>query len=223
MRDLSNLVENYYENYYEKVNARQCKSSRFSFHQDIEKQCDKDSTYPDILELGAGEGQHRRFVKHQYLRYLVTDIREITNPELLPISEGFIPNKPGNYRAHADATCLVYGDESFNRVVAGCLLLHLADPLRAVDEWYRVLKRGGRIDALVPRDESFLVGLYRSLYSRRKSKKLGFADFDIVNSLNHITYYDRVLRLTSARYDSNEISFTHFPPRARKLSNFTSL
>lgn len=141
MRDLSNLVENYYENYYEKVNARQWKSSRFSFHQDIEKQCDKDSTYPDILELGAGEGQHRRFVKHQYLRYLVTDIREITNPELLPISEGFIPNKPGNYRAHADATCLVYGDESFNRVVAGCLLLHLADPLRAVDEWYRVLKK----------------------------------------------------------------------------------
>ena len=212
MRDLSKLVEDYYLNYYEKVHGSQWGESRLSFHKDIEKPLDRDSNYPDILEVGAGEGQHQRFIRHQYSRYLATDLRDIVNAELFPINEGYVPNYAGSFRAYGDATSLAYGDETFDRVVAGCLLLHLADPLKAIDEWYRVLKKGGRIDALIPRDESFLVGVYRSLFSRRKAMKLGFKDFDLVNALEHVTHYSRVIRLSSARYDSKEISFTHFPP-----------
>ncbi len=220
MRDLSNLVEDYYLNYYEKVHGSQWGESKLSFHKDIEKPFDLESNYPDILEVGAGEGQHLKFISHQYSRYLATDLREIANAELLPIKEGHVPNYAGNFRAYGDATSLAYGDGTFDRVVAGCLLLHLADPLKAVDEWYRVLKKGGRIDALIPRDESFLVGIYRSLFSRRKATKLGFKDFDLVNALEHVTHYSRVLRLSTARYDSTEIGFTHFPPILGKFKIF---
>ena len=212
MRDLSNLVEDYYLNYYEKVHNIQWGESKLSFHKEIEKPFDLESNFPDILEVGAGEGQHQRFISHQYSRYLATDLREIANAELLPIEEGHVPNYAGNFRA--------YGDATFDRVVAGCLLLHLADPLKAIDEWYRVLKKGGRIDALIPRDESFLVGIYRSLYSRRKATKFGFKDFNLVNALEHVTHYSRVLRLSTARYDSTEISFTHFPPIFGNLKIF---
>jgi len=220
MRDLSNLVEDYYSNYYEKVHGSQWGESKLSFHKDIEKPFNHESNYPDILEVGAGEGQHLRFISHQYSRYFATDLREIANTELQPIKEGYVPNHAGNFRAYGDATSLAYGDETFDRVVAGCLLLHLVDPLKAIDEWYRVLKKGGRIDALIPRDESFLVGFYRSLYSRRKAIKLGFRDFDLVNALEHVTHYSRVFRLSTARYDSTEIDFTHFPPILGNLKIF---
>lgn len=94
------------------------------------------------------------------------------------------------------------------------------DLLKAIDEWYWALKKGGRIDALIPRDESFLVGFYRSLFSRRKALKLGFKDFDLVNALEHVTHYSRVLRLSQARYESTEIDFTHFLPILGSLKFF---
>lgn len=220
MRDLSNLVGEYYLNYYEKVHGSQWGESRLSFHKEIEKPFDHESNYPDILEVGAGEGQHLRFIKHRYSKYLATDLRTIDNEELTPIMEGDVPNYAGNFRAFGDAAALAYGAETFDRVVAGCLLLHMADPLKAIDEWYRVLKKGGRIDALIPRDESLLVGIYSSLFSRRKAWKLGFKEFDLVKALEHVTHYSRVVRLASARYDSNEIGFTHFPPILGRLKFF---
>lgn len=220
MRDLSDLVEDYYQNYYARVHESEWKKSWFSFHKEIEKPFDLESDYPDILEVGAGEAQHLRFIKHQYSKYLATDLREIANPELIPIEEGQVPNYAGNFRAYGDAIALKYSDETFDRVVAGCLLLHLADPLKAIDEWYRVLKKGGRIDAFLPRDESLLVDIYRSFFSRRKALKFGFKDFDLVNALDHVTHYSRVLRLSSTRYDSTEIAFTHFPPILGKLKFF---
>ena len=40
----------------------------------------KSDTIKEILELGAGQGQHSKFVKNSFITYLQTDFR----PELLP-------------------------------------------------------------------------------------------------------------------------------------------
>jgi ubiquinone/menaquinone biosynthesis C-methylase UbiE len=92
------------------------------------------------------------------------------------------------------------------------LLLHLNEPMTALEEWLRVLKKDGVIDTVVPNDQSILVKLYRSIYSRRKSKKLGFADFDLVNAFEHRSYYERVFLLVKATFPISQFEFVHYPP-----------
>jgi ubiquinone/menaquinone biosynthesis C-methylase UbiE len=210
MRDLDDVVEDYYQKYYESVHGCQWKSRFFSIHAAIENRFQEINSFERCLELGAGNGQHLDFVTHKFEIYIATDIRPIVNLRLLELDEGIIPKENGIYQAFGDATRLLYEDESFDRLIAGCLLLHLADTVKTLDEWIRVTKIGGRIDALVP-TTSLAVAIYRMIFSRRKAKKLGCYDFDLVNALEHVTYYERIIEIVLARYNTLSIEVEHFP------------
>jgi len=219
MRDLGSIIDSYYINYYRKVHGHQSKYSFLSFHKKIESIYKPQDFVGSVLELGSGQNEHKSFVKHEYNSYLSTDVREISTPLFSPLDPGVLPTSCGDFKSIADATDLKYPDESFDRVVTACLLLHLPDPLKAVDEWLRVLKFGGHIDALIPNYESLIVPVYQALFTQRKAKKLGFNDFQLVNALEHVTYYSRVVRLVSARYESEEVKFDHFPPVLGKIKS----
>lgn len=49
-----------------------------------------------------------------------------------------------------DSHCLPFRDGVFTRVVANCLLEHVANPLHTMREIKRVLKRGGNAEVMVP-------------------------------------------------------------------------
>lgn len=210
MRNLDNLVEDYYQKYYDLVHGNQWKFRFLSIHGAIESNFKSNECFEKCLELGAGNGQHLAFLNHQYEVYIATDIRPIINPSLVELKEGTLPQAKGVYKSFGDATKLLYEDESFDRLVAGCLLLHLPNTLQTIDEWVRVTKVGGRIDALVP-TSSLIVSLYRMMFSRRKAKTLGCSDFDLVNALEHVTYYERVIEIVLGRYDDFQIKVEHFP------------
>jgi ubiquinone/menaquinone biosynthesis C-methylase UbiE len=210
MRNLDNLVEDYYQKYYDLVHGSQWKFSFLSIHAAIEAKFRRDDHYEKCLELGTGNGQHLGFLNHQYDIYIATDVRPIINPSLTELEEGELPQNRGKYKSFGDATKLLYKDESFDRLIAGCLLLHLPNTLQTIDEWVRVTKVGGRIDALVP-TSSLTVSLYRSIFSRRKAKKLGCFDYDLVHALEHVTYYERVIEIVLGRYDDFQIEVQHFP------------
>ena len=113
-----------------------------------------------------------------------------------------------------------------NRIVSGCLLLHLDNQISALEEWLRVLKPEGVIDTLIPNDQSLLIWLYRLVISRKKSRKLGFMEFDLVNAFEHRSYYERIFRLVSAVFPSEQFEFQHYPPiigRVRLLRAFSVL
>lgn len=54
---------------------------------------------------------------------------------------------------HADATDLPYKNEVFDIYFGGILIQELKDPLAAIKEAYRVLKKGGRAGFTVPDPE----------------------------------------------------------------------
>lgn len=220
MSKFEKLVEDYYENYYEKVHAIQWKTGLLSFHKKIERPYDTKAFSARILEVGSGEGQHLNLVRQKYDCYIATDIREIRNQTFCLIGAGVLPDSPGLYKAKGDATALSYPDSSFDRVIAGCLLLHLNDPLSAISEWLRLLNTGGHIDALIPNDQNLLVRVYSVFWSRRKAKKLGCRDFDLVKLIEHVTYYQRVTKLIDASFDSATIKYDHFPPLFGLFSTF---
>ena len=209
---IQKLVDDYYLLSYEKVHSNLQTKSRFSFHFYLESARTALEKYPIVLEIGAYNSSHLKFLKHDFEVYLVTDIRAVNDNEIPTIESGLIPKESGIYKSIADATLLPYSNESVNRVVTGCLLLHLDDQISALEEWLRVLKPGGVIDTLIPNDQSFSIWLYRLLFSRRKSRKLGFNDFDLVNAFEHHSYYQRIFRLVGATFPTEQFEFQHYPP-----------
>ena len=225
-RDIQSLVDHYYRNYYREIHSNLESNRRFSFHFQLESAYSRLESFPIVLELGAGNLSHSKFIKHAYEIYLLTDIRTIEDTKTPEIASGLIPQQPGLYKSIADARTLAYSENSVDRILTGCLLLHLDEPVAVLEEWLRVLKSGGVIDTVIPNDQSLLVWLYRSLYSRRKSRKLGFRDFDLVNAFEHHSYYERIFRLVDAAFPIDELEFRHYPPligRVRLLRAYSIL
>ncbi len=226
MNDIQGLVDQYYEKFYSAVHGMQWKQTFYSPHRYIERRYKSHEHLSTVLEVGGDEGQHLEFINHKYDTYIVSDLRLNTRVRLLQIQSGIIPSKSGEYFSIADATQLKYDSGVFDRVVSGCLLLHLPNTLEVLEEWLRVLKIGGHIDALVPYDESFLVRCYRALFSRRKAKKLGFNQFDVVNAFEHVTHASRIFTLANHGFPRVSVHVDHFPPligRFRPLRAFSVL
>ena len=225
-RDIQSLVDCYYQKYYKKIHSNLESNGSFSFHFQLEAAYSRLENFPIVLELGAGNLAHSKFLKHAYEIYLLTDIRIIEDTRIPEIEPGLIPQQPGIYKSMADARTLAYSKNSVDRILTGCLLLHLDEPVAVLEEWLRVLKSGGVIDTVIPNDQSLLVWLYRSLYSRRKSRRLGFRDFDLVNAFEHHSYYERIFRLVNAAFPIDHLEFHHYPPligRVRLLRAYSIL
>ena len=225
-RDIQSLVDHYYQKYYREIHSNLESNRRFSFHLQLESAYSRLESFPIVLELGAGNLSHSKFLKHAYEIYLLTDIRTIEDATTPEIESGLIPQQAGTYKSMADARALSYSENSIDRILTGCLLLHLDEPIAVLDEWLRVLKSGGVIDTVIPNDQSLPVWLYRFLYSRRKSRKLGFRDFDLVNAFEHHSYYERIFRLVNATFPVDHLEFRHYPPfigRVRLLRAYSIL
>jgi ubiquinone/menaquinone biosynthesis C-methylase UbiE len=172
------LIENYYSNHYEKV----CNKGLVGFasrlvHWSLEN-------YPyasrsrfhnadEILEIGAGHGQHLPFVKGTYRSYLQSDLR----PENLRDQSSEYPNSKIE-EISIDAENLPYETAKFDRIIVTCVLMHLQNPEKALLEWKRVCKPGGRITLYIPCETGLLLRISQILTTRRKQTKLGYkADY----------------------------------------------
>lgn len=172
------LSDDYYAKYYEDVTNKGAvgivsKFVHYSlenwpyskiFHKEI--LLSEGNTDYQILEVGAGHGQHAKYVKTKFMTYLQTDFR----PEL--IKEQNIKNVV-TVRDSINAEALPYEDETFDRVIATCLLIHLKEPELALMEWMRVLKKRGGLSVYIPNEPGLLLRFLQAISTRRKQKKLG--------------------------------------------------
>ena len=64
-----------FEQNYEKLNYSGNLSSRVLAHSHVvlEKAFSEQDHYPEVLEIGAGSGQHPLTVRHRFDRYVITD------------------------------------------------------------------------------------------------------------------------------------------------------
>lgn len=130
-----------------------------------------DAHYGTILEVGAGTGQHKFFVKNSFDKYFETDLR-IDSPGESAVSIG--GKKSLISRLQSDAQDLAqFQDYSVDRLIATCLLVHLPDPETALKEWRRVLAVNGVATIFLPCEPGMLLRLFRSFTTIPKSKKLG--------------------------------------------------
>jgi ubiquinone/menaquinone biosynthesis C-methylase UbiE len=164
----------------------------------MEKFWSRSDEFKNVLEVSAGAGCHRQFVKHKYSAYHETDIR--LHDSTLD-SRYYHEEKEHQFqviRGLADVNQLPYEDESFDRVIATCLLLHLEKPEKALYELNRVTnKHFGVISILVPCEPGILLRASRRLLTTPKAKRLGFSGYELFNARdhrNHISGVDKMIR-----------------------------
>ena len=172
--------EDFYEEQYENILNTGLVGLMSNFmHRFIEMGIDKSDTFETVLEVGAGNGQHSRFVKHDYRHYIESDIRSVSN------SEESKTSNPKISRIQLDAQDLSYfEDSSVDRLIATCVLAHLPNPEGALLEWRRVVKPGGTISIYVPNEPGLLLRLFQTLTTAAKSRKNGF-DYKSVHYREH--------------------------------------
>lgn len=209
--ELQNEVDEYYRHHYGRVHSSGTLGAANNFfHKSLERNR-AGKEYPITLELGAGNFEHVGHVTHKYDKYICVDIRQPT-PEVLRRLEA----KKGQSFTLGDATKIPFPDNFADRIVVTCLIMHLADPLAAINEWQRVCKPGGIIDLLVPTDPGMAIRVFRKLVSERRVASLGISKrtYRLVNAYEHISSFDRIKKLVSfAIEDSRQLSVTYYPLR----------
>ncbi len=211
--DFDALVSSYYDDFYSCVHGGATTGRAAALMQKhLETKRPASHHYPRVLELGAGTMQHFPFVQHKYKTYIASDIREI--PEVQGWKRWASERQPtldGKFLAQFDASEVPFDDESFDRIVATCLLLHLPEPIEALRDWVRVLKTGGVMDLLVPCEPGLALRTYRRFVSRPRSIRLGFEYFDLVNAVDHKNYTASMIEIMK-HLDSNvDVQFSWRP------------
>ena len=168
-----------------------------------------------ILELGAQSDQHRKFVGHEYLLYVVSDINiellnqniEVTESEKLPREK--IGGKEVAFEK-IDASNIPYPDNSFDRVIATCLIAHMNEPADALYEWRRVVRNGGQIDFYVALEPGMFLRLARSITHKRVKRNSKYR-YDLLEYSQHKNHFPAIREFINFVFSQDQISRKFFP------------
>lgn len=178
-------------------------------HKDLEKlpRFVKIKSQGRILEIGAGSGEHLKYVEIPYDHYLMTDISDQGAEKLSTIlRDGKIEF------AKADVQKLPFEDGSFDRLIATCVMAHVSDPFKAFSEIRRVLRISGNATILLSADPGLLLRFLRSLLVKHKMKNLPL-DYDLYNALSHRNSYPNLRIIAKEVFKNDLLEFRHFPFR----------
>lgn len=152
-------------------------------HELLERPFDGARRFSQVIEVGAGSGEHLGFVRHGFDEYLLTD-REAARLEgarkALPE-----PVAAKVRIAREDATRLSLPDRSVDRLIACHVLEHLPDPHDVLREWHRVIRPGGVLSILLPCDPGLLWRFGRRLGPRANAERIGI-EYDYWMAREHV-------------------------------------
>ena len=162
-----------------------------------------------VLEIGGNVGEHLPFVKHEFNKYIVSDVREI------PLSDrklqDAVLSKKVIYEI-ADCQKLQYADQTFDRVIITCVLHHIPKLEKALKEIHRIALSGGQIDILLPCDPGMLYRLSRQLTSLRIARKMNkYYEAKIFHAREHRNHFDSILTLIKSEFNESKIKINYWP------------
>jgi SAM-dependent methyltransferase len=160
--------------------------------------------FPQVLEIGGGTGEHLEFVLHDYDNYFVTDIK-------LPILQGKFANSPKIFCKIENAEQLTFPDRSFDRVISTCLLHHVNNPEKVLEEILRVLKTDGVATIFLPCDPGLLVRVLRGLTTARNARKAGFFGYQLMISREHRNHFLSLLHMARHVFRGKRFRINYFP------------
>ena len=149
-------------------------------HRQLEK-FDFPKNISKVLEVGAGNSPHYKFIQHEYDEYHIVET-----------SGTIIGNYTDNHKVIAtnyDGKILPYEKEYFDRIIISHCLEHIVDPEAFLFEMMEKLKTGGVLSISLPTDPGLLfrIGrLYLKIFSLRNKYKISSEKFDYMNATEHV-------------------------------------
>ena len=216
--DIVTLKTNWLQDNYSKVCVSGDPTSWVfkKLHRLLERDSDS-SLGKDILEVGAGSGEHMSFVQSGWNSYVNTDVIA-PNKTLL---QG-IKARGGIFRK-ADVHALPFEDYKFDRVICTCVFHHVGDPIKAMHEILRVVKKGGQITILLPNDPGILYRTIRKFSTLRRAKKLGlFREVELIHAIEHKNHFLSLLILLKEAIQENKVTIRGYPFKGVKY-NFNAV
>ena len=214
--------KDYYDEFYEKlVYTGSVGIVSNLIHKILERTLDPDKDSNKVLEVGAGQGQHLKFVK-KYNEYFETDLQLSFLPKretMKPLDSSLandplrVATIPKIIQGEVNAEQLsIYPDGYFDRVIATCLLVHLIDPEEALREWRRVLSVNGCLSIYLPCEPGILLRISRHFTTGRKAKKMGQNHLSF-HYREHISYFSRLNLLILENFKDDNVKRNFFPFR----------
>jgi ubiquinone/menaquinone biosynthesis C-methylase UbiE len=215
--EIEKIVENYYKNFYAKIHGdSNLSKADNTFHKLLEKPHGASVKFDSVLEIGSGNYEHMKFVRHDFGSYTCVDLRTPNReaPENLKHKLSFV---------RADATELPFADESFDRVLSTCLLMHLNTPVQALEEWERVLKFGGILEFMVPCEPGFALTLFQRRFSEKNAEANGVnaKTYRLINAYDHVSSFPRLKTISEAIFKEN-LDIDYFPFSYLKTYNLNA-
>jgi len=165
-----------------------------------------------ILEIGAGSGEHLKFVRYKprWTEYVALDLTpRISNPETAATAEA-LPN----FRFVAgDAANVPFDDNYFDLVISTCVLAHVAEPEQVFMDLRRVTKSGGRIVIGMPCDPGFVNQLFKRLLTYRVMKRAGVPDPKLDYARQHRNPIHNLLAFANHVFRDDDLRVRYFPFR----------
>jgi ubiquinone/menaquinone biosynthesis C-methylase UbiE len=173
-------------------------------HYVMEKKYSKKSYFKNVLEVGAGNGEHFKFVKCNYDNYIMSDIdvsglRSFANKSKIEVKK-------------LDCTDMrEIQNCTIDRLIATCLLVHVNNPFKALQEWRRVVTKGGNLTFYVALEPAFVLRVVRRLFIWPKSHKLGAHNPEILAYSEHKNHYPAMRAYIKEVFRSDTIKRARYP------------
>ena len=137
-------------------------------HQSLETGFSREEHFSEVLELGAGQGEHFPFVRHSFDRYLETDL------DSEQLVRGHKDRGSRVAQQQLDAQTMENVEPmSVDRLIVTCLLSHLPSPADALMRWRSVMATGGLISLYLPHEPGWALRTSQAFFTARKTQRLG--------------------------------------------------
>ena len=133
-----------------------------------------------VLEIGAGNKPHYKFIKHKYDEYHIAE----TSTEDIEIDDN-----PKVFLKKYDGKKLPYKDNFFDRIIISHCLEHIHHPEEFIEEVMNKLKVGGVLSISLPTDPGLLFRLgrlYMRFFSVKKNYKITTKEYNYMIATEHV-------------------------------------
>jgi phosphatidylethanolamine/phosphatidyl-N-methylethanolamine N-methyltransferase len=176
------------------------------FHRALERPFGNDRSFPVVLELGATHAEHLGFVRHSFVNYTMLDIIDSDAARAAAADACSDARKVGFEIGDAQLLENVE-NESVDRLIAMCLLHHLAEPDRALRRWRAVVRSGGQLSVFLPCDPGLVWRAGRQLTTFRRARANGYSDSEIryLSAVDHRNHFGSLISMVRWIFANDQV------------------